>query len=111
MDYNGLNNMCDWERTKALYLISIAQELDMDLDSYGEINVNNNSGYTYLWLENYPFTLYMPIDCELTKDCVNVMWINFENGEEIETSLSSFTSYEPLNDILNWISDLESKLA
>ena len=63
MEYK-INEMCGWERQKAVYLIGVAESLGMDLDSYGEVAVNKNSGYTYLWSEDYNFSLYMPINCE-----------------------------------------------
>ena len=60
MNLDKLNTMCNWERKKAIYLMEIAEnKLNMNLSNYGEIAVNQNSGYTYLWLEDYNFTLYM----------------------------------------------------
>jgi len=94
MNFETLNKMCGWERQKAMYLIQIAEELGMDIDSYGEIGVNPNSGYTYIWLEDYQFSLYMPIDCELTKGDI---WVNYsspENGEEYEIPLGKKTISE-----------------
>ena len=97
-------NMTNWEIDKAHFLIKSALEYDMKISGYGELNVNPNSGYTYLWLEDYPFCLYMPISCDLIKSDVYVLWTNFENGEEVEESLSSFGS---LDHIYEWVSKLE----
>ena len=91
MDYK-LNEMCQWERQKAMFLINVAEnELKMNLEGYGEVSVNQNSGYTYLWVEDYPFTLYMPIDCNLNLNDVYVLWTNSDNGEEIEMVLGNET--------------------
>jgi len=93
-----------WELTKAIYLIQKAKELGMTLDGYGEIAVNQNSGYTYLWSEDYPFTLYMPINCELSNDDVYVMHTDTYNGDETEKTLSEFNG---INEIYDWVKFLE----
>jgi hypothetical protein len=63
MNLDKLNTMCNWERKKAIYLMNIAEnELNLDLDGYGEIGVNQNSGNVYLWIENYNFSLVLRIE-------------------------------------------------
>ena len=105
MNLDKLNTMCNWERKKAIYLMNIAEnKLNMNLDSYGEIGVNQNSGYTYLWLEDYPFCLFMPINCEQKISDIYVMHTNFENGDETEKSLADFNN---LDEIYDWINELE----
>lgn len=101
-----LDKMCGWVKRKALYLSNVALDLEMDLDGHGELNENLTSGYTYLWLEDYSFTLYMPINCELAKEDVWVMWDNPENGEEIEMILRD----QSLSDLEAWASRLNRKL-
>ena len=96
--------MTSWEIEKASYLILTAKRLGMDLYSYGEVAVNKNSGYTYIWLEDYNFTLYMPINCDLTRDDVYVLYTHFETGEETAESLKEFKT---LNDIEEWVSFIE----
>ncbi len=98
MEFNNLNKMVGWERTKALYLIQTAQDLGMDLDSYGEVAINPNSGYTYIWLEDYNFSLYMPIDCELKKKDIWILYSCPVDGEESEIQLENNT----LNDLEKW---------
>ena len=93
-----------WELTKAIYLIQKAKELGMSLDGYGEIAVNQNSGYTYIWSEDYPFTLYMPIDCKLCNEDVYVMYTDSYNGDEVEKSLSEFNG---IDEIYTWVGMLE----
>ena len=87
----NLENMVKWEREKAIYLMGIAEDLGMDLDGYGCLSVNQNSGYTYLWLEDYPFSLAMPINCELQKSDVMVWFTNYENGDEEYIDLNDLT--------------------
>jgi hypothetical protein len=98
--------MTNWECEKGVYLLQIARILQMDITSYGELSVNSNSGYTYLWLEDYPFSLYMPINCDIKRDDVYVLWTNYDNGEEIEESLKQFNDLE---DIYEWVKSLEDE--
>ena len=92
-------SMCDWERKKAIFLLEVAENLGMDVSEYGNLAVNPNSGYTYLWLEDYYFTLYMPINCELKKCGVYALWNNPETGDETEMQLDENTT---LNDLETW---------
>ena len=105
MKYN-FETMTDWELDKANFLIQSARQLGMNLKGYGEVSVNQNSGYTYLWSEDYPFTLYMPISCELDKESVYVLYTNMENGDEIEESLVEF---EDIDAIYRWVDLLENQ--
>jgi hypothetical protein len=98
-------NFCSWEFDKALFICKMARQLGMDLDGYGEMNVNKNSGYTYLWLEDYPFTLFMNINCELEKKDVWVLFNDSYTGEETEETLDSFSG---LDDIYEWCAALET---
>lgn len=93
-----------WESDKALFLVNTAKKLGMDISGYGELAVNPNSGYTYIWLEDYPFTLYMPISCELTEEDVWVLWTSSEDGEETEDTLDTFMKADnPLKSIYEWV--------
>lgn len=105
MKYN-FETMTDWELDKANFLIQTARKLGMNLKFYGEVSVNQNSGYTYLWSECYPFTLYMPITCELDKENVYVLYTNIRNGDEIEESLVEF---EDIDAIYRWVDLLENQ--
>ena len=91
---NELKNMGEWEQRKALYLMEIALDLNIELDEMVEIGVNQNSGYTYLFSYDVPFTLYMPIYCELTKDDVWIMTTDNMTGEEYERTLGDATFEE-----------------
>ena len=98
--------MSNWECQKAAFLILQAAELGMQVDGYGEVNVNPNSGYTYLWLDDYSFCLYMEINCDLEKRDVYVLWTNPEDGEETEARL---TNFKHLKDIYEGVDELENE--
>lgn len=104
VELNKINDMCEWERSKAIFLLNVADNLGMNTSCYGELSVNPNSGYTYLWLEDYNFTLYMPINCELEKTEVYALWTNSEDGEETEIQLEENTS---LKDLEEWTLKLQ----
>ena len=105
MDIN-YKNMGNWEKQKALFLQKVAIDLGMDISGYGMLDVNPNSGYTYLWLEDHQFTLYMPISCELKKTDVYALWTSSEDGEEIERKLGARTTLAMLD---KWAEDLSEK--
>lgn len=100
------DNMCKWELEKAIFLQKIAVDLGMDLTGYGEVAVNKSSGYVYLWLEDYSFTLYMPIACKLVKTDVYALWTSPEDGE-FEVQLNNNST---LNSIELWAQKLNNKM-
>ena len=88
-----LDKMCDWERKKAIYLLGIAENhLGMDCSGYGDLAVNENSGNTYLWLEDYSFCLYLPINCDLRISDIRVCYSDTYDGEESIKDLSEFAN-------------------
>jgi len=93
-----LDSMTDWERQKAVFLMGVAEKLGYSLKDYGEVAVNNSSGYVYVWSEMYNFSLYMPIDCELKKSDVYALWSCSICGQEEEYPLNE-------NDDLNTIEE------
>ena len=99
-------NIGSWELQKAGFLISEAGRLGMDVSGYGTADVNQNSGYTYLWLEDYSFCLYMPINCKLVKTDIWAIWSDPEDGEEHEMQLEAGTR---LSDIEDWAEGLQNK--
>ena len=91
--------MTQREREKAVFLMSIAEErLNLDLEGYGELGMNENSGNVYLWLEDAQFTLFMPINCELKLEDVQVMATDTETGEEFECNLERKDTVETLEE-------------
>jgi hypothetical protein len=91
------DKMCKWELKKAIFLQKVAVDLGMDVSGYGQVSVNPNSGYTYLWLEDYGFTLYMPINCDLVKTDVVALWTNPNDGEEKSFDLKKGTTLNQLD--------------
>lgn len=84
-DFSGLANMCEWEHQKALFLMQEANKLGYNyLSTYGEVDVNQNSGYVYLWSDNYLFSLYMPISCKLDTSDIGVNYTDTEGNEHQE---------------------------
>jgi len=103
----NFNKMCEWERKKAIFLMYISDNLGYDL-SNAEVDVNSSSGYVYVWSEDFNFSLYMPINCDLIKSDVWALWTNSEDGEEIEFNLKDDTTLKNLED---WVRGLEVKNA
>ena len=94
----NFENFQGWELSKAIYLVQTARNLGMDLRGSGEVGVNPNGGYTYLWLEDHGFSLYMPIDCRLNENDVWVLLTNLDNGEEYEERLTKFSDLEEIEE-------------
>lgn len=102
----NFNNLGEWETEKALYLCKVAKStLDWNLSGYGMCDVNPNSGYTYLWLEDYPVCLYMEINCNLCESDIYVMYTDMTNGQEYEESLDLFTD---MDEIYKWVKAIEA---
>jgi len=72
------SNLCSNATRKVGLLITKASELGMDLSCYGVADENSSSGNVYLWLEDYPFTLYIG----LGSDSIYAVWTNSDNGDE-----------------------------
>ncbi len=87
------------EQGKALILQEKTLELGIDLADC-EIGVNQSNGNTYIWSEDYPFTLFIG----LYSDTIYVLYTDFETGEETEEELNSFDS---LGAIYSWIENIE----
>ena len=75
----------------------------MDVGGYGFADENQMSGNVYLWLEDYPFTLYIG----LGTDTIYAVWTNYNNGDEEEIEVSSSMQ---LDDLLQWCDKLEASM-
>ena len=95
------SNLCSNATRKIGLLITKASELGMDISGYGMADENNSSGNVYLWLEDYPFTLYIG----LGSDTIYALWSNPEDGEEIETEVEG----KRLSDLEDWAQKLYSE--
>lgn len=87
---------------KVALLITKASDLGMDVSGYGMANENNHSGYVYIWLEDYPFTLFSG----LGSDDVWALWSNPENGEETVTNVLDEMT---LCNLYAWVMELENE--
>ena len=91
---NISQQLCGNELRKSALLITEAGRLDMDLSGYGEIGVNQSNGNVYLWLEDYPFALFI----DLGSDDVQACWTDYNNGHEEFTDTANLS----LNDLYQW---------
>lgn len=94
-------NMVNNQFRKAGLLITKACDMNMDLTSYGEVGVNEHNGNVYLWVEDYPFTLYIPNG---ERNTIYALWTNTNNGDEIETLASHGKN---LDRLLKWCTALD----
>jgi hypothetical protein len=70
--------LCSNAKRKVGLLIKKACELDMNIMSFGEAGENQSNGNVYLWLEDYPFSLYI----DLGSDDIKACWSSAIDGEE-----------------------------
>jgi hypothetical protein len=102
------DKMTKKQAEKAQFILKTALNLGMKIDGYGDLAVNDHSGNVYLWLEDYPFCLFMPTDCDLifTEFDVFVNWTDYNSGDEFVKCLSNFSTLE---DIYQWCDKLEAE--
>ena len=74
------------ERRKVIMLLQTALELDISIDEYVEIGVNNSTGNVWLMHYDYNFVLYIG----LHSDDVWVQTTDNLTGEEYERPLNDF---------------------
>lgn len=96
------SNLCSNATRKIGLLITAASNLGMDVSGYGFADENQNSGNVYLWLEDYPFTLYIG----LGSDDIYALWSNPENGDEEEIEIEGLS----LDDLDTWAMDLYNQI-
>ena len=94
------NNLCSNATRKIALLITKASELGMDVSGYGFADENQNSGYVYLWLEDYPFTLFIR---PCGDDEIEALWSDPYDGEEHEINVDGKT----LSSLMDWCEDLQ----
>jgi len=92
--------MTNNELRKAALLILKACEMNMDLTSYGEVGVNEGNGNVYLWVEDYPFTLFIPYG---ERNIIYSLWMNRDNGDEEQTPVH----YKGLDRLIKWCNALD----
>jgi len=90
------------ERNKLNLLMNKARNLGMDTSGYGQGAVNEYSGNVWVWLEDYPFTLYIP---PCGDDDIYAVWIDPYDGEEHEVLAQDKT----LAQLIAWCDSLETE--
>jgi hypothetical protein len=93
-------NLCSNELRKIALLMTKASDLGMNLSGYGVADVNHNSGYTYLWLEDYPFTLFIGLGSD-------EVWANWSNPEDGEETVTNVIDSMTLDNLYDWVQQLE----
>ena len=85
---------------KLAALILEASRIGMDLSGYGDAAENPSSGNVYIWLEDYPYCLYIG----LGSDTIYALWSDPDTGEEhiIETAGKS------MSDLNAWVESLQA---
>jgi hypothetical protein len=91
---NITQNLCSNALRKVALLITKASDLGMDVSGYGEAAENQHSGNVYLWIEDYPITLYIGLGSDTIYACCN----NSDTGEEYERAAGDST----LNQLIEW---------
>jgi hypothetical protein len=90
------------EKRKISLLLSKVRNLGMDTSGYGHGAVNHSSGNVWVWLEDYPFTLYIP---PCGDDDIYAVWIDPYDGEEHEVLAQGKT----LAQLIAWCDSLETE--
>jgi hypothetical protein len=90
------------EKRKLDLLMNKARNLGMDTSGYGHGTVNQSSGNVWIWLEEYPFTLYIP---PYSDDEIYAVWIDPYNGEEHEVLAQGRT----LTQLVEWCNTLHTE--
>jgi hypothetical protein len=90
------------EKRKISLLLSKVRNLGMDTSGYGHGAVNQSSGNVWVWLEDYPFTLYIP---PCGDDDIYAVWIDPYDGEEHEVLAQGKT----LAQLIAWCDSLETE--
>lgn len=94
-------NLCSNALRKVALLITKASDLGMNISGYGEAGENQNSGNVYLWLEDYPFTLYIG----LGSDTIYANWSSPVDGSEEDTDTETMSLF----DLESWAYKLENE--
>ena len=96
---NITQNLCSNALRKVALLITKASDLGMDISGEGEAAENQNSGAVYLWLEDYPFTLYIGLG---GVDTVYALWDSCEGASDQVIKITG----ETLRSLTRWAEDL-----
>lgn len=95
-------NLCANAIRKIALLITKASDLGMDISGYGQAGENGNSGNVYLWLEEYTFSLFIPLGGD---DAIHACWSSGYTDDEETIEVGAMT----LRDLEDWGHDLNVK--
>jgi hypothetical protein len=95
-------NLGSYQLEKVGALLCRAGKLGMDVSGYGKADENPNSGYVYLWLEDYNFTLYI----DIPYSGIFAMWTHPEHGAEEGMPVLDCTTLAEIN---NWVASLDAE--
>ena len=93
-------NLCSNVVRKIALLMTHASTIGMDISGYGQADENKSSGNVYLWLEDYPFTLFIDLSGD---DIIQACWSNPENGDEVMINADG-----TLQDLYDFVGECES---
>ena len=82
MRIEGLNNMGQWDRVRAIALAKVIIDAQIDLDDSSVIAFNSYSGYVYFYSELYSWQLCIGLGWDEKRESIEILLTNFENGEE-----------------------------
>jgi len=97
-------NLCANALRKVAGLITKAADIGMDVSGYGEAAENANSGNVYLWVEDYRFTLYIPLGGD---DRIHASWVDGDTGDEEFIDAQDMT----LHALEAWADELDMRFA
>jgi hypothetical protein len=95
-------NLCANELRKVAILITKAVGIGMNPSSYGSAGVNGTNGNVYIWLEDYPFSLFIDLSGD---DTIQACWSSFYTDDEETIDASDMT----LHDLEAWADALNDK--
>ena len=98
MEYT-INTQNTQQAKNAGRLLILAADLGMSVSGYGQLGYNNTFGNTYLWLEDYQFSLIIN-DYD---DEMKALYNCFIDGTETEFHIDESTDLETLE---NWADSL-----
>jgi hypothetical protein len=84
-------NLCANAIRKIALLITQASDLGMNLSGYGHAAENPNNGNVYLWLEDYPFTLFIPLGGD---DEIHACWSSLYTDDEEIVPVDAMKLYQ-----------------
>ncbi len=89
MRIEGLNNMGQWDRVRAIALSKVIIDAQIDLDDTSLVAFNSYSGYVYFYSELYSWQLCIGLGWDEKRESIEILITNPENGYEHFEDLGS----------------------